>query len=53
MADGNWDEILEGFKRLRERTDKPYAKDLIWLEKFIRHLISSRDLSSTDSKKQK
>lgn len=45
MADGNWDEILEGFKKLRESIDKPYGKDLIYLEEFIRHLISNRDLS--------
>jgi hypothetical protein len=37
--------ILEGFKKIRERIDKPWGKDLIWLEKFIRHLISNRDLS--------
>ncbi len=45
MADGNWDEILEGFKNLRESLEKPYGKDLIWLENFIRHLILNRDLS--------
>lgn len=47
MADGSWDKILAEYKNVREVDSKtmPFAKDFIWMEKLIPHLLKNRDLS--------
>ncbi len=45
MADGNWEDILNTYKREYDSEKSPWAKELIWMEKLIKHLLSNRDLS--------